>query len=44
VRFSAHRIVEANAFGDLLPGLLRDGKDGYEWQIERARLRWRQGW
>ena len=31
-----HRILEANAFGDLLPNLQRDGLDVYEWQIRRA--------
>jgi hypothetical protein len=31
--FRGHRIVEANAFGDLLPGLTRDGLDVYKWQI-----------
>ena len=29
----SHRILEANAFGDLLPNLERDGLDVYEWQI-----------
>lgn len=31
-----HRILEANAFGDLLPNLERDGLDVWEWQIEKA--------
>jgi len=31
-----HRVLEANAFGDLLPNLQRDGLDVYEWQIRRA--------
>lgn len=31
-----HRVLEANAFGDLLPNLTRDGLDVYEWQIRRA--------
>ena len=31
----AHRIIEANAFGDLLPGLTRDGLGVYEWEIAR---------
>lgn len=30
-----HRIIEGNAFGDLLPNLSRDGLDVYGWQIER---------
>ncbi len=30
-----HRVLEANAFGDLLPNLERDGLDVYEWQIRR---------
>lgn len=29
-----HRIIEANAFGDLLPRLERDGLSVYEWEIE----------
>jgi len=33
------RVLEANAFGDLLPGLTREGMDVYEWQIHRARER-----
>lgn len=34
--FDAHRIVEANAFGDLLPNLTRDGLSVYEWEIRAA--------
>jgi hypothetical protein len=34
--FTRHRIIEANAFGDLLPGLTRAGKSVYEWEIEAA--------
>jgi len=34
--FVGHRIVEANAFGDLLPNLTRDGLSVYEWQIREA--------
>ncbi len=30
-----HRIIEGNAFGDLLPNLERDGLDVYGWQIAR---------
>ena len=29
-----HRVIEANAFGDLLPGLQREGLSVYEWEIE----------
>ena len=32
-----HRIIEANAFGDLLPNLSRDGLDVYGWQLRRMR-------
>ncbi|MCP3102332.1 STM4014 family protein [Myxococcus sp. K15C18031901] len=34
--FQGHRIVEANAFGDLLPNLHRDGLSVYEWEIREA--------
>lgn len=30
-----HRVIEGNAFGDLLPNLERDGLDVYGWQIQR---------
>jgi len=30
-----HRVIEGNAFGDLLPNLERDGLDVYSWQITR---------
>jgi hypothetical protein len=33
--FTAHRVIEGNAFGDLLPNLERDGLDVYGWQIRR---------
>lgn len=33
--FAAHRVIEANAFGDLLPGLERDGLSVYGWQVQR---------
>ncbi|MDQ3367649.1 MAG: STM4014 family protein [Myxococcota bacterium] len=33
----AHRILEGNAFGDLLPNLTRDGLDVFGWQIDRLR-------
>jgi hypothetical protein len=29
-----HRVIEANAFGDLLPGLTRAGLSVYEWELE----------
>jgi hypothetical protein len=32
-----HRIIEANAFGDLLPGLERAGLSVYEWELEALR-------
>ncbi len=32
---AAHRVIEGNAFGDLLPNLERDGLDVYGWQIRR---------
>jgi hypothetical protein len=31
--FATHRVIEGNAFGDLLPNLERDGLDVYGWQI-----------
>lgn len=31
-----HRVLEANAFGDLLPNLQRDGLSVYEWEIVAA--------
>ena len=31
--FRGHRVVEANAFGDLLPNLTRDGLGTYGWEI-----------
>jgi hypothetical protein len=34
-----HRVLEANAFGDLLPNLVRDGLSVYEWQIADAERR-----
>lgn len=37
----SHRVVEANAFGDLLPNLLVDGKSVWDWQVEAALTRWR---
>ena len=30
-----HRVIEGNAFGDLLPNLVADGLDVYGWQIRR---------
>lgn len=32
----AHAILEANAFGDLLPGLRCEGRSVYAWEIARA--------
>lgn len=32
----AHRVIEANAFGDLLPNLTRGGLSVYEWEIRAA--------
>ena len=29
-------ILEANAFGDLLPRILHQGRDSYEWEVEEA--------
>jgi hypothetical protein len=37
--FTGHRVLEANAFGDLFPGLTRDGLSVYEWEI-RATPSW----
>ncbi len=34
--FERHFVVEANAFGDLLPGLEVDGKDVYEVELDAA--------
>jgi glutathione synthase/RimK-type ligase-like ATP-grasp enzyme len=34
---ATHRVIEGNAFGDLLPNLQRDGLDTYGWQIARLR-------
>jgi hypothetical protein len=31
-----HRVLEANAFGDLLPNLTRDGMSVHEWEIRTA--------
>lgn len=31
--FTGHRVLEANAFGDLLPGLKRDGRSVYQWEL-----------
>lgn len=30
-----HRVIEANAFGDLLPGLTHAGLSVYEWELEQ---------
>jgi hypothetical protein len=37
--FRGHRVLEANAFGDLLPRLERDGLDVYGWQVREALAR-----
>ncbi|MDC0709629.1 STM4014 family protein [Stigmatella sp. ncwal1] len=34
--FTGHRVLEANAFGDLLPNLWREGLSVYEWEIREA--------
>ena len=35
-RFDGHRVIEANAFGDLLPNLTREGSSVYEWEIRHT--------
>lgn len=37
--FRRHAVAEVNAFGDLLPGLLVDGRDTYAAQLEALRCR-----
>jgi len=37
--WTGHRVLEANAFGDLFPGLARDGLSVYEWEIRAAEAR-----
>ena len=37
--WAGHRVIEANAFGDLLPNLLRDGLSVYGWEIRAALAR-----
>jgi hypothetical protein len=37
--FTGHRVLEANAFGDLLPNLERDGLSVYEWEIRAVTRR-----
>ena len=34
--FKGHRVIVANAFGDLLPNLKRDGLTTYGWEIRAA--------
>ncbi|MCI0541736.1 MAG: STM4014 family protein [Verrucomicrobiales bacterium] len=34
--FRTARILEVNAFGDLLPSVLHDGRDTYEWEVEES--------
>jgi hypothetical protein len=33
---SQHRLIEANAFGDLIPNLAVDGRSVYRWEIDEA--------
>lgn len=33
---SVHRVIEANAFGDLFPNATLDGKSVYRWEIDEA--------
>lgn len=40
-RGGGHRVIEVNAFGDLLPRLYRDGLDVYGWQLRELARRWR---
>lgn len=42
--FSHHRVIEANAFGDLLPNLTLEGRSVYRWEIEAALRNARAGW
>jgi glutathione synthase/RimK-type ligase-like ATP-grasp enzyme len=35
--FRAARILEVNAFGDLLPRILCEGRDTYTWEVEESR-------
>jgi hypothetical protein len=40
--FGGHRVLEANAFGDLLPNLFREGLGTYGWQVHTLlEGRWR---
>jgi hypothetical protein len=34
--FVGHRVLEANAFGDLLPNLSLDGGSVWQWEIREA--------
>jgi len=34
--FAGHRVIEANAFGDLLPNLTSEGRSVYRWEIDEA--------
>jgi hypothetical protein len=34
--FAEHHVLEVNAFGDLLPGLLHQGLDTYEAEVAAA--------
>jgi hypothetical protein len=33
---ASHVVLEANAFGDFLPGLMRDGLGIYDWEVRAA--------
>ncbi len=35
--WTGHRVIEANAFGDLLPNLTRDGMSVWEWEVSRLK-------
>jgi hypothetical protein len=39
--FRTHAVAEANAFGDLLPGLLVDGRDSYATELAALAAGWR---
>jgi hypothetical protein len=41
--FRAHAVLEVNAFGDLLPGVLWEGMDTYAAQVEVVLRGWRPG-
>jgi glutathione synthase/RimK-type ligase-like ATP-grasp enzyme len=41
VGWDRHAVAEVNAFGDLLPGVLADGRDTYATQLHALRAGWR---